>query len=124
VLSNNQLVIDGGSGIAAAMSIAWYVAEFESGVSVQRGTLVFPGTTGISLTATLSPAVDCTKSFVVMAGEQMDGTAASTTDEGSMLRAVLGTIAAPCAVTSGSTTSTLTVDRNDPNTSLTAVAWS
>lgn len=123
VLSDNQLTIDGSSGIAAAMTVAWSVAEFESGVTVQRGTLSFPSTTGTSATATLSPAVDCSKSFVVRAGEQMtSGTLAASADEAMTFRAVLGTIASPCGVTSGSTTNTLTVARNDAGATVTA-AW-
>jgi hypothetical protein len=125
VLSNNQLVVDGGGNVAAAMTIAWYVAEFETGVTVQRGTLNYTASGGqTSQTATLSPAVDCTKSFVVLGGAQVDtGSLASSADETATFRAVLGTIASPCGVTSGSTTSTLTVARYDTVGIGVTVAW-
>lgn len=123
VLSDNQLVIDGGNSIAAAMTIAWYVAEFESGVTVQRGVLTSFTAGTLSNTATLNPAVDCTKSFVVMAGENGDSAPAQTADEWFMLRGVLGTTASPCGVTAGSTTNTLTVARIDGGAQLAQVAW-
>src|SRR5215470_16722914 len=69
---------NGGAGGAARLTITptaapggtnafvqYYVAEFTAGVSVQRGTATFSGT---SLTPTAAPtlaAVDCTKSFVL-----------------------------------------------------------
>src|SRR5687768_4939372 len=69
VLSNNTLTIDGGSSITNnAVVVAWYVAEFESGVTVQRGTASFAAN-ATSVTPTIT-AVDCSRSFVMLAGEQ------------------------------------------------------
>ena len=58
----------------------YYVAEFTAGVSVQRGTTVFTGTsgTGLTQTATLT-AVDCTKSWVLTSVRSENGT--NTRDE-------------------------------------------
>jgi hypothetical protein len=64
-----ELVITpGGSNTG---TVQWYVAEFESGVRVQRGTLTVDGTSGAGLSVTQSlttggySAVDATKSFIL-----------------------------------------------------------
>lgn len=99
--------------------VQYYVAEFEAGVSVQRGIATFSGT---SLTPTATPtltAVDCTKSFVLTSVRSTDSSAAR--DEVWTVRAILGTGAAPC--TSGTTTS-LELTRNDGQSGETVtVAW-
>ena len=79
----------------------YYVAEFTAGVSVQRGTATFTGT---SLTPSAAPtltAVDCTKSFLLTSVRSTD--TAQDADERWAVRATLGTAAAPC--TTGTTTS-------------------
>ena len=56
--------------------VQYYVAEFDAGVSVQRGIATFSGT---SLTPTATPtltAVDCTKSFVLTSVRSTDSSAA------------------------------------------------
>ncbi|MHC4498061.1 MAG: LamG-like jellyroll fold domain-containing protein [Planctomycetota bacterium] len=63
---------------APAITIKWYVAEFISGVSVQRGNLQMPDTGVPSLTTVaLSPGVDATKSFPIIShhisGSAYDG---------------------------------------------------
>ncbi len=105
---------NGGAGGAARLTITpsaapgganafvqYYVAEFTAGVSVQRGSVTFSGT---SLTPSAAPtltAVDCTKSFVLTSVRSTD--TAQDADERWNVRATLGTAAAPC--TSGTTTS-------------------
>ena len=79
----------------------YYVAEFTAGVSVQRGTATFTGT---SLTPSAAPtltAVDCTKSFLLTTVRSTD--TAQDADERWAVRATLGSAAAPC--TTGTTTS-------------------
>jgi hypothetical protein len=121
-LSTNQLTIDGGSSMLNDVLVSWYVAEFESGVSVQRGTATLTQYNSTA-TASLSP-VDCSKSFVVMAGEQIDGSVSSAIDELLTTRAILGTFASPCGVTPGATTSTLSISRNySALTAAPTVAW-
>ena len=123
VLSNNTLTID--VGLAAGttgISVGWSVAEFESGVSVVRGTSTFNAGSATPATAPNIGTVDCTKSFVVMAGEQTDIINASSNDEEFMFLGVLGTFAAPCLVTAGATTSTLTLSRVAA-TSAATVSW-
>jgi len=81
--------------------VQYYVAEFTAGVSVQRGTATFTGT---SLTPSAAPtltAVDCTKSFLLTSVRSTD--TAQDADERWAVRATLGTAAAPC--TTGTTTS-------------------
>jgi hypothetical protein len=123
---------NGGTGGAARLTITpstapgntttrvqYYVAEFDAGVSVQRGTATFSGT---SLTPAATPtlsAVDCTKSFALTSVRSTDTRAAR--DEIWMIRALLGTGASPC--TSGTTTS-LELTRNEGQSSTTVtVAW-
>ncbi len=48
-----------------AVSVKWYVAEFTSGVSVQRGSHTFPGFP-LTTNKSLSPAVDPAKSFALI----------------------------------------------------------
>ena len=113
-LSTNTLTIDVGlQAGASSVSVGWSVAEFESGVSVVRGLSTFNAgsVTPTPATAPNIGTVDCTKSFVVMAGEQTDIINASSNDEQFMFLGVLGTFAAPCLVTAGATTSTLTLSR-------------
>jgi len=122
VLSNNSLTIDAGANYSTgSMNVSWYVVEFESGVTVQRGTAAFAAGTA-SVPVTLSPAVDCSKSFVVAAGDQSDVGSATTTDEQFTFLQILGTVGSPCAVTAGTTTSTLTLSRLATGTAAT-VAW-
>ena len=102
---------NGGSGGAARLTITpttnpgntttrvqYYVVEFAAGVSVQRGTTVFTGTsgTGLTQTATLT-SVDCTKSWVLTSVRSENGT--NTRDEQWRIRATLGSAAAPCTST-------------------------
>jgi len=99
---------NGGTGGAARLTITpstnpgntttrvqYYVVAFSAGVSVQRGTTVFTGTsgTGLTQTATLT-AVDCTKSWVLTSVRSENVT--NTRDEQWRLRATLGSAAAPC----------------------------
>ena len=122
VLSNNTLTIDGGSGMtSSAVVVAWYVAEFESGVTVQRGTASFAAN-ATSVTPSIS-AVDCSKSFVMLAGEQTNAADSTTNDQEFTFRAILGTFASPCAVTAGTTTSTFTIGRHDSSSNAATVAW-
>jgi hypothetical protein len=81
--------------------VQYYVAEFTAGVSVQRGTATFSGT---SLTPSAAPtltAVDCTKSFLLTSVRSTD--TVQDGDERWTVRATLGSAAAPC--TTGTTTS-------------------
>lgn len=122
VLSDNALTIDVGSNSASSSTVvSWYVAEFERGVTVQRGTASFAAN-ATSVTPALS-AVDCSKSFVVLAGEQTNAADSSTNDQEFTFRAILGTFAAPCAVTAGTTTTTLTIGRHDSTSNAATVAW-
>src|SRR2546425_3999537 len=112
ILSDNLLTFDAGANISPPFNVSWYVAEFESGVSVQRGTVSFaPGST--TTAPTLTTAVDCSKSFVVLPGESRYNGIVSTgaTDEAEIFRAVLGTFASPCGVAPGTTTTTLSIER-------------
>lgn len=122
VLTNTTLTIDVGSRSSNTVSVSWYVVEFEGGVTVQRNTASFAGGT-TTVAVTLSPAVDCTKSFVALAGEQTNATGGTSTatdnDEVFTFRAILGTAGSPC--TSG-TTGTLTLLRTDSGIAAT-VAW-
>jgi hypothetical protein len=100
--------------------VQYYVAEFEAGVSVQRGTATFSGP---SLAPSSSPtltAIDCTKSFIVTSVRSTE--AANNVDERWGIRATLGSAATPC--TSGTTTS-LELTRNAGGAAGTAVtvAW-
>jgi hypothetical protein len=99
--------------------VQYYVAEFDSGVSVQRGTATFSGTSRTPSAAPTLTAVDCTKSFVLTSVRSTDSSASR--DEVWTVRAVLGTGASPC--TSGTTTS-LELTRNDARNGQTVtVAW-
>src|SRR6266480_1647792 len=124
ILSTNNLLIGGNSGYTGTINVSWYVAEFESGVSVQRGTVSMPFG---GLTPSAAPAMtaaDCSKSFVVMAGELLpNGTVNATYDEGMTTRAILGTFASPCGVTAGTTTTTLSIARNGGSAGAITVAW-
>ena len=107
---------------ASTMVVAWHVAEFEVGVSVQRGTTFFAATdpgpdTHLTNDVTIT-AVDCTKSFVVMAGERTTDANAVNDDERFTVRALLG---GGTACTSGTTT-TLGLTRNEAADDVT-VAW-
>jgi outer membrane protein assembly factor BamB len=105
---------NGGGGGAARLTITptaapgganafvqYYVAEFTAGVSVQRGTATFSGTSLAPTAAPTLTAVDCTKSFVLTSVRSTD--TAQDADERWTVRATLGSAAAPC--TSGTTTS-------------------
>jgi len=107
-------------GSAGSTSVTYYVAEFTAGVSVQRGTATFSGTNLTPTAAvTLSTAVDCTKSFVLI--NQRDTDNSSSRDELWQIRAFLATGASPC--TSGTTT-TLDLSRNLGRASTTVtVSW-
>jgi len=122
-LSNNNLFIDGGTNVSNTVTVSWFVAEFESGVNVVRGTSTFNigSTTPTLATVPVIGTVDCSKSFVVLAGEQTDAASGSIDDENLTFLGVLGTFAAPCAVTAA-TTSTLTLSRL-ATTIATTVAW-
>src|SRR5712691_7086480 len=123
VLSTNNLLIDGGNGIVAnVMNVSWYVAEFESGVNVQRGTASFPGSSLTPSPAPVMNPVDCSKSFVV-AGLQLDGGLAASADEAATFRAILGTFASPCGITPGTTTSTLSIAKKIGSGAVSTVAW-
>ncbi|HEU5193195.1 MAG TPA: hypothetical protein VFW70_00545, partial [Methylomirabilota bacterium] len=100
--------------------VSYYVAEFAAGVSVQRGSTTI---TGVNLTpttpVTLSTAVDCTKSFVLINVRDTD--TSGTRDEVWQVRAFLATGSSPC--TSGTTTS-LNLSRNLGQTGTTVtVSW-
>jgi hypothetical protein len=125
ILSNNLLSIETGatSITASAVTVSWYVAEFESGVSVQRGTVSFAFGSASPATAPTITSVDCTKSFVVMAGMRIEAAIAANSDEVATLRALLGTVATPCSYTAPSTTSTLTIVRSDTGSSNINAAW-
>ncbi len=89
------------------MTVSYHVAEFDLGVSVQRSVTTFPSTAGdgtdLTQTVTLSTAVDCTKSFVIMGGERTTSASTATNlDERYTIRALLG---GASACTSGTTTS-------------------
>jgi len=87
---------------ASSTTVNYYVAEFTAGVSVQRGTATFSGTSLTPASAvTLSTAVDCTKSFVLVNQTSTDNSNAR--DELWEVRAFLATAGAPC--TTGTTTS-------------------
>src|SRR3989442_14704642 len=112
ILSDNLLTFDAGANITPPFNVSWYVAEFESGVKCQRCTVSFaPGST--TTAPTLTTAVDCSKSFVVLPGESRYNGIVSTgaTDEAEIFRAVLGTFASPCGVAPGTTTTTLSIER-------------
>src|SRR5437763_8299513 len=71
-LSTNNLAIDGGTNVTNANTVSWFVAEFESGVNVVSGTSTFNAGSATPSTAPVIGTVDCSKSFVVLAGEQSD----------------------------------------------------
>jgi hypothetical protein len=109
-LGVGRLTITPGATAPAASSttVNYYVAEFAAGVSVQRGTTTITGTNLAPATAvTLSTAVDCTKSFVLVNQRDTDNSGAR--DEVWTIRAFLATGGTPC--TSGTTTS-LDISRN------------
>jgi hypothetical protein len=98
--------------------VQYYVAEFAAGVSVQRGTATFSGT---SVTPTAAPSlstVDCTKSFVLTSVRSTQ--TLQNADEQWTVRATLGTFASPCTTS----TSNLELTRLEgaAGTTLT-VAW-
>ncbi len=104
---------------ASALIVQYTVVEFTAGVSVQRGTTTFTGTTLTADSAPSITAVDCTKSFVLTTAIDTDNSNAR--DELWEVRAILGTGASPC--TSGTTTSLeLTRDLGRNGTTVT-VAW-
>lgn len=115
--SDTVLTIAFSSAPAAnTTAVQYYVAVFEAGVSVQRGSASF--TTGLTPTAAPSiTAVDCTKSFVQTSVRS--ASASSAADEQWTVRAILGTEASPC--TSGTTTS-LELTRNEAGSTIT-VEW-
>jgi outer membrane protein assembly factor BamB len=128
VLSNNLLTLDPQAKISTIGNIivSWYVVEFESGVSVQRGTVSFATSQTTPTTPpTLNPSVDCSKSFVIMSEGTLGnytGNAANTADEWYAHRGILGTFASPCGITAGTTTSTLSIARIDTTTTANG-AW-
>jgi hypothetical protein len=123
---------NGGPGGAARLTITpaaapgtttaavhYYVAEFLAGVSVQRGTATFNGT---SLTPSATPslsAVDCTKSFLLTSVRSTD--ASANADERWMIRATLGSAATPC--TTGTTTSLELTRLEGSNGTTVTVPW-
>ena len=117
-----QLTITPGPTAPATSSttVNYYVAEFAAGVSVQRGTATFSGTSLTPSSAvTLSTAVDCTKSFVLVNQRDTDSNAGR--DELWQIRAFLATSGSPC--TTGTTTS-LDLSRGLGRTSTTVtVNW-
>jgi len=98
--------------------VQYYVTEFAAGVSVQRGTTTFNGTsgTGLTQTATLT-AVDCTKSWVLTSVRSVNST--NTRDEQWRIRATLGSAAAPCTTT----TTSLELARLEGAAENVTVAW-
>jgi hypothetical protein len=66
--STTQMTFQSSAGAtAAARTVRWFLAEFSSGVSVQRGSFSIPVTTNnVVGTASLSPTVDPTKSFSII----------------------------------------------------------
>ena len=117
-----RLTITPGATAPASNSqfVSYYVAEFSAGVSVQRGSTTITGTNLAPTTAvTLSTAVDCTKSFVLI--NQLDTDTSGSRDEVWEVRALLATSGSPC--TSGTTTS-LNLSRNLGQTGTTVtVNW-
>ena len=99
-------------GGATTSIVQWYVAEFESGVSVQRGTITFNGTsgTGLSQTQSLTTTVDATKSFTLVSTRT--NLNFSNRDEQTTMRAVLA-----------SDGTGLTIDRTVGNTTDLLVHW-
>jgi hypothetical protein len=105
-----RLTITPGATAPAASStfVSYYVVEFTAGVSVQRGSATFSGTSLTPTSAvTLSTAVDCAKSFVLTSVRDNDSS--NSRDEVWTIRAFLATGSAAC--TSGTTTS-LDLSRN------------
>src|SRR5205823_6526006 len=113
---------DVGPAVTNANTVSWFVAEFESGVSVVRGTSTFNAGSATPSAAPVIGTVDCSKSFVALAGEQSDTALTSINDEEFTFLGVLGTFAAPCQVAAGTTTSTLTLSRL-ATTNAATVAW-
>lgn len=89
------------------VTVSWYVVEFLSGVTVQRGLAAFASGTA-TVNVTLSPAVNLAKSFVINS-ERTTGTS-EVRDERWTTRARL------------TTTTNLALDRNETGTAI-SVAW-
>jgi hypothetical protein len=107
------ITIGGRTGIDttnSTVTIQWYVVEFLSGVTVQRGLATLPasGGTSLLLNVTLSPAVNLAKSFVINSERINEDN--DNTDERWTTRARL------------TTTTNLALDRNEAGTVLN-VAW-
>lgn len=116
-LSDTTVTITLAASVASSAhtTVRWYVAEFESGVSVQRGLATFT-TTGadggtasaepLSAVVTLGTSVSCTSSFVLTT--ERINLASATADEQWQAGATLVTTSAGSAprsvCTSGSTT--------------------
>src|SRR6185369_12135873 len=75
-LTNATTVTFARSGTSGAVTIKWYVAEFTSGVSVQRGSAVLSTST---TDVTLPTAVDLSKSFPLVS-QRTDGVVFSNND--------------------------------------------
>jgi hypothetical protein len=117
-LQDNQLAIQADVAPGAfTIGVEWQVAEFEDGVTVQRGTAAFA-----SSATTANPvltAVDCTKSFVLLSGERTtNGAGNLADDERFTFRALLG---GGTACTSGTTTA-LGISRLESGDAA-SVAW-
>lgn len=126
ILTTNNLQIDGGSGIGATTDVTWYVAEFESGVTVYRNTAVVTLASG-SLTAAITinatGGVACDRSFAVVTNQDGDSTANAANDERFMVRGYLQDAAIQGVVCgAGATTNVLRIDRNESGTA-TGYAW-
>ena len=93
-----------------------------SASGIVSGTSTFNAGSATPSAAPVIGTVDCSKSFVALAGEQSDTALTSINDEEFTFLGVLGTFAAPCAVTAGTTTSTLTLSRL-ATTNAATVAW-
>lgn len=122
VLSNTTLTIDGGTNVGATVSVSWYVAEFAGGVTVQRGTGAFAAGSTVPSPLPSLTAVDCTKSFVVLAGEQTNAANSTANDEQFTFRAILATTSGGTTPCTSGTSSNLTLTRS-VGTNAATMAW-
>ena len=107
--TNLQFRTDGAN---AAHTIAWQVVEFTSAadITVQKGSITTMTGATTSVTAMLSPAVDVSKTFVLVGFKSTGGGA---TVGGKMLRAQL------------TNSTTITIDRSTPGTAddISEIVW-
>jgi hypothetical protein len=102
----------------ATTRVQYYVVEFDAGVSVQRGTTTFNGTSGAGLTQTPAiSSVDCSKSFVLTSVRSVNTN--NNRDEQWKIRATLGSAATPCTTT----TTSLELARIEGAAENVTVAW-